>query len=76
MYLKAHNMKEVTWKVPDSKLRFFMELIKQLGFEVKSDDLIITEEQKEIVRERLKNAKEEDFIPWEEARKKLKFKTK
>lgn len=53
-----------------------MELIKQLGFEVKSDDLIITEEQKEIVRERLKNAKEEDFIPWEEARKKLKFKTK
>jgi hypothetical protein len=69
-------MKEITLKVPDKKLNFFMELVKQLGFEVTQDDLVIPEEHKEIVRKRIKNAKQEDFIPWEEARKQLKFKTK
>jgi hypothetical protein len=69
-------MKEITLKVPDKKLSFFMELVKQLGFEVAQDDLVIPEEHKTIVRERIKNAKPEDYIPWEEARKQLKFKSK
>lgn len=69
-------MKEITLKIPDTKFRFLMELFNQLGIEVLQNDYTITEEHKEIVRERLKNAKDEDFTPWEEARKKLKFKTK
>jgi hypothetical protein len=69
-------MKEITLKIPDKKLGFFMELVKQLGFEVTKDDVVIPEEHKVIVRERIKNAKPEDYIPWEEARTQLKFKTK
>ena len=68
-------MKEVTLKIPDKQLQFFMKLFKQLGLEVKDEEIIIPEEHKEIVRERLKNAKDENFTPWEDARKKLKFKT-
>jgi hypothetical protein len=69
-------MKEITLKIPDKKLGFFMELVKQLGFEVTKDDFVIPEEHKAIVRERIKNAKPEDYIPWDEARKQLKFKSK
>lgn len=66
-------MKEVTLKIPDKKLSFFMELIKQLGFEV-SEEVEIPEEHKAIVRERIKTAKAEDMVPWKEARKQFTFK--
>lgn len=69
-------MKEITLKIPDKKLGFFMELVKQLGFEVTKDELVIPEEHKKIVRDRIKNTKPEDYIPWEEARKQLKVKSK
>lgn len=68
-------MKEVTLKIPDKKLGFFMELIKQLGFEV-SEEVEIPEEHKAIVRERIKSAKSEDMVPWKEARKQFSFKGK
>jgi hypothetical protein len=68
-------MKEVTLKIPDKKLNFFMELIKQLGFEV-ADEVEIPEEHKIAVRERIKTAKPEDMIVWKEARKQLRFKDK
>jgi len=44
-----------------------MELVKQFGIEV---------ENKNLVRERIKTAKQEDYVSWEDARKQLKFKTK
>ncbi len=66
-------MKEITLKIPDNKFSFFMELIQQLGIEI-SEEEGITEEHKSIVRERIKNAKAEDMIPWEEARKQFIFK--
>lgn len=66
-------MKEITLKIPDNKFSFFMELIQQLGIEI-SEEEGITQEHKSIVRERIKNAKAEDMIPWEEARKQFIFK--
>ena len=66
-------MKEVTLKIPENKLGFFMELVKQLGFEV-SKEVDIPEEHKAIVRERIKTAKTEEMIPWKEARKQFNFK--
>lgn len=68
-------MKEVTLKIPDKKLGFFMELIKQLGFEV-TEEVEIPEEHKAIVRERIRTAKADDMVPWKEARKQLTFKSK
>jgi len=68
-------MKEITLKVPDSKLAFFMELVKQLGLKVRQEEIVIPEEHKAIVRKRIQNSKPEDLIPWEEARKQLQFKS-
>ncbi|MEQ8909134.1 MAG: hypothetical protein RIC95_08070 [Vicingaceae bacterium] len=68
-------MKEVTLKVPDKKYSFFMELVKQLGFEA-FENTNIPEEHKSIVRERIKATKPEDMTPWDEARKQFSFKEK
>ncbi len=71
-------MKEITLKIPDTKFSFFMELVKQLGIEVDNKNIEIPEEHKNLVRERIKTAKQEDYVSWEDAREqlKLKFKTK
>jgi hypothetical protein len=59
-------MKEIILKVPDTKLRFFMELFKQLGLEVKDEELVISEEHQEIVLDRIQNTKEEDLLNWDD----------
>ena len=68
-------MKEVTLKIPDDKYRFFMELISNLGFD-RVEERSIPEEHKNIVRERIKNSNPVELIPWEEARKQLRFESK
>ena len=68
-------MREVTLKIPEEKFEFYMELFGQLGLETELE-YEIPEDHKEIVRERIRNSRSEDLIPWEEARKKLKFKSK
>ncbi len=65
-------MKRVTLKVPDQKLSFFLELIQHLGIEV-AEETDIPEDHKAIVRDRIKTAKDEDLVPWDEARKELSF---
>jgi hypothetical protein len=65
-------MKKVTINVPEDKYRFFMELIESLGFD--TDEAGISEAQKEMVRERIKNSKKEELLTWQEARGKLKLK--
>lgn len=54
-------MKEITLKVPDTKLRFFMELFKQLGLED-----VISKRHQEIVLDRIQNTKEEDLLNWDD----------
>lgn len=68
-------MKEVTLRIPDKKLGFFMELMRQMGFEV-TEEIEVPEEHISIVRERVKTAKAEDMVSWKEARKQLTFKSK
>jgi hypothetical protein len=48
-------MKEITLKVPNKKLGFFMELVNQLGIEV-SHQIDIPEQHKDIVRSRIKKS--------------------
>lgn len=64
-------MKEVTLKIPDQKLSFFMELVKQLGLEISDQNIkpVIHDWQKEEVLNRIKNTKPEDYISREEAKK-------
>jgi Arc/MetJ-type ribon-helix-helix transcriptional regulator len=68
-------MKEITLRVPESKLAFIKELMKQLGFEI-SLEVEIPEEHKTIVRDRIKTGKTEEMLPWKEARKQFTFKDK
>ena len=60
-------MKEVTLKIPDNRLTFFMELVEQLGFEV-AGELEISEEHKAIVRDRIKKSDQnpERLLDWEQ----------
>lgn len=69
-------MAEVKLNIPDSKLSFFMELVNQLGFEADVTDFNIPVEHQEFVKNRIKTAKKEDYISWEEARKKLQLNSK
>jgi len=66
-------MKKITLEVPDDKVDFVIELINQLGLTT-SEEPNIPEDHKEIVRERIKTASQDDLVSWEEARKKLRFK--
>ena len=68
-------MKEITLKVPEKKLGFFIELVKQLGFEIAAE-IEVPDAHKSIVRERIKTTNLEEIIPWDEARKKLRFQSK
>lgn len=67
-------MTEVTLKIPDGKLSFFIELVNSLGYECNVATDEIPEEHKVLVRERIQSATENDYVSWENARKKLKFK--
>lgn len=59
-------MKEITLKIPDTKLHFFIELFKQLGLEVKDEDLSISNEHQKIVLDRIKNTTDEDLLNWDD----------
>jgi hypothetical protein len=65
-------MKEITIKIPDTKLAFILELLNQLGVEV-AHKYDIPEEHINIVRERMaKSDLDPDRIEdWDVAKKKL-----
>ena len=51
-------MKEITVKVPENKLEFFMELLDQLDFEAIGRDFDIPEWQQQMTLNRLKELDE------------------
>ena len=67
-------MKEVTLKVPDTKLSFFMELFRQLGLEV-SQEIEIPEEHKAIVRDRIQKSRQdpERLLDWDKVQDSFKL---
>lgn len=67
-------MKEITLKIPDNKVEFFIELIKQLGLEL-SEEKDILEEHKRIVRERIKMSTDNPsrLIEWDAIKDDFKF---
>ena len=68
-------MTQVTLNIPDNKLEFFLQVFLQLGLEVDEQSIVIPEWQKEEVRRRIKETKDEDYVSWEEAQKQFKFKS-
>ncbi len=69
--LYIYNMKEVTLKIPEDKFDFFMEVFNQLGLETSEEDFVIPEWQKDVVLERIKISKDEDFFSIDDLDKKI-----
>ncbi|MEO6130228.1 MAG: hypothetical protein ABIQ02_00165 [Saprospiraceae bacterium] len=67
-------MREVSIKIPDTKFNFFMELMKQLGFEV-THKYEIPEEHIAIVRERIKEdeANPDQIEDWDKVKDQFKL---
>lgn len=64
----------------DSKMDILLNFLKSLSYisveEVDQTTISLTNEQKNILDERRASAKADDFIPWNKAKKQLKFKSK
>lgn len=63
-------MARIVINVPDEKLAEFNQAMNSMGFKSKEEDFVVPEWHKEIVRESIRNTKEEDYIPLEEIKKK------
>lgn len=67
-------MKEITLKVPEKKVSFFMELFSQLGLEI-SNEVDIPEKHKAIVAERIYKSTIEEgrLLEWADVQDKFKL---
>ncbi len=68
-------MNQITLNIPDNEIDFFMKLIEKFNYETVINDFTISNEIKKLLDERRETSKSEDFIPWNEAKKRLRFKT-
>jgi hypothetical protein len=61
-------MKEIIVRVPDQKIDFVLQLIEHLGLEISTELLEISEEHKNIVRNRIQMSHKnpERLLNWEE----------
>ena len=68
-------MTQITLNIPDNELSFFMKLIEKFNYETIVNEFSLTEEMKNLLDERRATSKADDFIPWNEAKKQLRFKS-
>ena len=52
-----------------------MQLIEKFNYETVINEFSVTEEMKNLLDERRSTSKVEDFLPWNEAKKQLRFKS-
>jgi hypothetical protein len=71
-------MKQVTINIPDKLYISFLELFKHIPdiTIAEEKEFSITEKQKKTLDYRRKTSTPQDFIPWNEAKKQLKYKSK
>jgi hypothetical protein len=68
-------MTQITLNIPDSELSFFMKLIEKFNYETVINDYSISTEMKNLLDERRSTSKVDDFIPWDDAKMQLRFKS-
>jgi hypothetical protein len=68
-------MTQITLNIPDNELTFFMKLIEKFNYETVVDEIYLTDEMKNLLDERRATSKTDDFIPWNDAKKKLRYKS-
>ena len=68
-------MTQIILNIPDNELSFFMKLIEKFNYETVINEFSLTEEMKNLLDERRLTSKTDDFIPWNDAKKQLRFKS-
>ncbi len=68
-------MTQITLNIPDNELSFFMKLIEKFNYETVVNEFSVTDEMKNLLDERRLTSKTDDFIPWNDAKKQLRFKS-
>ncbi|MFN3753753.1 hypothetical protein [Flavobacterium sp.] len=68
-------MTQITLNIPDNELDFFLKLIEKFNYETIITDFSMTQEMKNLLDERRQTTEKENFVPWEEAKKQLQFKS-
>ena len=68
-------MTQIILNIPDNELSFFMKLIEKFNYETVINEFSVTDEMKNLLDERRATSKADDFIPWNEAKKQLRFKS-
>ncbi len=68
-------MTQIILNIPDNELSFFMKLIEKFNYETVINQFSVTEEMKNLLDERRSTSKVDNFIPWNDAKKQLRFKT-
>ncbi|MCD9575764.1 hypothetical protein [Flavobacterium soyae] len=68
-------MTQITLNIPDNELSFFMQLIEKFNYETVINEFSVSEEMKNLLDDRRSTSKEDDFLPWNEAKKQLRFKS-
>ena len=66
-------MNQVTLNIPDNEIDFFMKLIEKFNYDAVVNDFSFSQEIKDLLDERKRTSKDEDFISWEIAKKQLSF---
>lgn len=71
-------MKQVTISIPDKLYNSFLELFKHIPAITIAEEVkvVLSEKQKQVLDNRRKTSRSEDFIPWDTAKKQLKVKSK
>lgn len=68
-------MTTVTLNIPDNEVDFFMTLVKKFNYQSISPDVKISDEMKTLLDNRRLSSKEEQYIPWNVAKKQLQYKS-
>jgi len=74
LFNNKEKMTQITLNIPDNELSFFMQLIEKFNYETVINEFSVTEEMKNLLDERRSTSKTDEFLPWNEAKKELRFK--
>lgn len=68
-------MKTIIINIPDSKYSFFVKLLKSIDFisRFNEEEIVVSEQEKKLIRQRIKNAKPHHFKKWDDIKDSFAF---
>jgi hypothetical protein len=66
-------MTRVTLNIPDDEFNFFMKLIEKFNYATEIKEFEFSQEMKDLLDDRRQTSKVDEFIPWEDVKKKIHF---